>query len=176
MPDEAEYQRDADVATDAPCTVPACIATAESVDRNAARQVVVRRQPVAAVRKSGKFHFRTEDGRTVRVAARRPQLDQDELALVCATGPDGPSPKALAAGQWAGAITVCEPAAVINSWADSFAFRAADASTGRAGLRAAQIGALHAVLGYWTTRPTEPATVVMPTGTGKTETVIWPGS
>lgn len=42
----------------------------------------------------------------------------------------------------------------------------------RPGLRSPQIGALHAVLGYWTTRRKTPATVVMPTGTGKTETMV----
>src|SRR5450759_138711 len=31
---------------------------------------------------------------------------------------------------------------------------------------------MHAVLGYWTTKRTTPATVVMPTGTGKTETML----
>ncbi|MEU4517063.1 DEAD/DEAH box helicase family protein [Nonomuraea wenchangensis] len=40
------------------------------------------------------------------------------------------------------------------------------------GLRRAQLGALHCVLGHWTTASAEPATVVMPTGTGKTETML----
>lgn len=40
------------------------------------------------------------------------------------------------------------------------------------GLRAPQLGALHSILGYWTTDPQESATVVMPTGTGKTETML----
>ncbi|MGW3347902.1 DEAD/DEAH box helicase [Nonomuraea rubra] len=40
------------------------------------------------------------------------------------------------------------------------------------GLRRAQLGALHCILGHWTTASTEPATVVMPTGTGKTETML----
>jgi superfamily II DNA or RNA helicase len=34
------------------------------------------------------------------------------------------------------------------------------------------LGAVHAVLGYWTTKRATPATVVMPTGTGKTETML----
>lgn len=40
------------------------------------------------------------------------------------------------------------------------------------GLRTPQLGAMHAVLGYWTTNRKAPATVVMPTGTGKTETML----
>lgn len=39
------------------------------------------------------------------------------------------------------------------------------------GLRPPQIGALYAALAHWTTT-TEPATIVMPTGTGKTETML----
>ena len=39
------------------------------------------------------------------------------------------------------------------------------------GLRPPQIGALHAVLAHWSVS-TKPATIVMPTGTGKTETML----
>jgi superfamily II DNA or RNA helicase len=39
------------------------------------------------------------------------------------------------------------------------------------GLRRPQIGALHAALAH-ATRSTDPATIVMPTGTGKTETML----
>ncbi|MCY3650948.1 MAG: DEAD/DEAH box helicase family protein [Acidimicrobiaceae bacterium] len=42
----------------------------------------------------------------------------------------------------------------------------------RPGFRAPQKGATYAVLGYWTTDPTREATVVMPTGTGKTDTMV----
>ncbi len=40
-----------------------------------------------------------------------------------------------------------------------------------AGLRSPQIGALHAILAHWTVS-SSPATVVMPTGTGKTEAML----
>jgi superfamily II DNA or RNA helicase len=39
-------------------------------------------------------------------------------------------------------------------------------------LRPPQLGALHAVLAHWTTRSSVPATVVVPTGTAKTETML----
>ncbi|QTE30062.1 DEAD/DEAH box helicase [Pengzhenrongella sicca] len=48
----------------------------------------------------------------------------------------------------------------------------AESEPGTPGLRSPQLGAVHAVLGYWTTKATLPATVVMPTGTGKTETML----
>jgi superfamily II DNA or RNA helicase len=62
------------------------------------------------------------------------------------------------------------PAEVIASFDDAIGFN--EDSEQRPGLRAPQLGALHAVLGYWTTKRTMPATVVMPTGTGKTETML----
>jgi hypothetical protein len=64
--------------------------------------------------------------------------------------------------------------AVRASWIDRFAFRAErwDGDTPvEAGLRSPQIGALHALLAHWTVT-VEPATIVMPTGTGKTETML----
>ncbi|WP_437773473.1 DEAD/DEAH box helicase [Arthrobacter sp. KNU40] len=52
------------------------------------------------------------------------------------------------------------------------ALRLEEPAENETGLRSPQLGAIHAVLGYWTTKRTEPATVVMPTGTGKTETML----
>ncbi|MEL6896802.1 MAG: DEAD/DEAH box helicase family protein, partial [Planctomycetota bacterium] len=42
---------------------------------------------------------------------------------------------------------------------------------GSPGLRAPQLGALHSIVGYWTLE-SDPCTVVMPTGTGKTEVML----
>lgn len=52
-----------------------------------------------------------------------------------------------------------------------FRFAKDNTSLGERGLRSPQIGAIHAVLGHWSVS-TEPTTVVMPTGTGKTETML----
>lgn len=65
--------------------------------------------------------------------------------------------------------------AVRDSWADQFRYRsevrdAASAVT-RIGLRPPQIGALHAIATHWSLYNL-PATIVMPTGTGKTETML----
>lgn len=51
-----------------------------------------------------------------------------------------------------------------------FVFAAQTGST--KGLRTPQLGALHAILAYRSTEDPEPITVVMPTGTGKTETML----
>jgi superfamily II DNA or RNA helicase len=71
---------------------------------------------------------------------------------------------------WVGNLRVTDPGAVSDSWAGAFTFRAG--GEGEKGLRRAQAGALHAVLGEWSTGRTKPVTVVMPTGTGKTDTMV----
>lgn len=59
----------------------------------------------------------------------------------------------------------------IASWTNAFAYLEEDPSQGIVGLRRPQIGAVHSVHGFWSTSEA-PATVVMPTGTGKTETML----
>ncbi len=66
-----------------------------------------------------------------------------------------------------------EPATVDDveaSLAGRFRFVAED--NGAAGLRTPQLGALHAILAAQTLDSPEPVTIVLPTGTGKTETML----
>jgi hypothetical protein len=60
---------------------------------------------------------------------------------------------------------------VLDSWVGAFAYTEESRTTGREGLRRPQIGALHAIHAHWSVT-TAAATVVMPTGTGKTETML----
>jgi superfamily II DNA or RNA helicase len=70
---------------------------------------------------------------------------------------------------WRGSRRPTEPSEVRDSYAGAFPFRA----PGEPGsLRRPQIGALHSVVGYWSSGLLDPGIVVMPTGTGKTETMI----
>lgn len=66
-------------------------------------------------------------------------------------------------------------AAISGSWSGAFSFTAETndetAKELTAGLRPAQIGALHAIGSHWSLY-SQPATIVMPTGTGKTETML----
>lgn len=64
------------------------------------------------------------------------------------------------------------PEEVLGTLDGAFAFVSEDRATGKAGLRSAQAGALHAVLAHWTTNSAVAALVVMPTGSGKTDTMI----
>ena len=58
---------------------------------------------------------------------------------------------------------------VIDSWQNCFSYKSPGPDS--QGLRPAQLGALFSIKAHWTVS-NEPATIVMPTGTGKTETMI----
>ncbi|MEU5525066.1 DEAD/DEAH box helicase family protein [Streptomyces sp. NPDC047860] len=70
---------------------------------------------------------------------------------------------------WIGDSALRPPQAVLDSFVDGIGFR--DHAEPHA-LRRPQIGALHSVIGYWASGVTAPGIVVMPTGTGKTETML----
>lgn len=61
--------------------------------------------------------------------------------------------------------------AVLESWQGTFSYKTEDKENGLNGLRPPQIGAVHATHAHWTVTD-EVATIVMPTGTGKTETML----
>ncbi len=62
--------------------------------------------------------------------------------------------------------------AVLASLVDNFSLVESNEDRDRGGLRRPQVGAVHAILADWTTGSSEPITIVMPTGTGKTETML----
>ncbi|ASP35468.1 DEAD/DEAH box helicase [Labrenzia sp. VG12] len=65
------------------------------------------------------------------------------------------------------------PDEVIASWDGHFSFRTENEEKKLPGLRAPQIGALHAISAHFSVgNEHEAATVVLPTGTGKTETML----
>ena len=76
-------------------------------------------------------------------------------------------PELLAAGQDVTEI----PSRVRASWDGCFRYLEEDRSKDLIGLRSPQIGALHSVHAHWSVSE-DPATIVMPTGTGKTDTMI----
>ena len=65
------------------------------------------------------------------------------------------------------------PEQVLESWKGKFFFREENSEDGTKGLRPPQLGALHALSAHFAVgKRFEPATVVLPTGTGKTETML----
>ena len=60
---------------------------------------------------------------------------------------------------------------VLISWKDDFFYKEEDPANGLHGLRQPQVAALHSIMGHLKL-PLDAGTVVMPTGTGKTETML----
>ncbi|HEY1527880.1 MAG TPA: DEAD/DEAH box helicase family protein [Candidatus Angelobacter sp.] len=64
-----------------------------------------------------------------------------------------------------------QTSAALASWADAFRYKRENTALKIDGLRPPQIGAIYAVQAHWTIN-VDPATVVLPTGVGKTETML----
>lgn len=65
------------------------------------------------------------------------------------------------------------PEKVLRAWTNKFDFRTEDEAANLPGLRTPQIGALHAISAHFAVgKDFDAATVVLPTGTGKTETML----
>ena len=99
------------------------------------------------------------------LVAKYASVDVDELDLSEGNWVTHPAmgPKSMTAAMMA--------AAARKSWLRAFQFAEEDTQVGVIGLRKPQVGALHAIHAHWSTSG-ESATVVMPTGTGKTETML----
>lgn len=143
-----------------------------------------------SIRRVNGYETTLKSGEKLRIISAKTatQLDADLVLLV--PGATKPSKIAealeLEEGRWVnvtptniGSFDAAARAerlsAVSMSWQDAFHLREGrSAENGRPaapGLRRPQIGALHAALAH-ATRSTDAATVVMPTGTGKTETML----
>ena len=137
---------------------------------NTVKQLIVPSGSFASVsRGSTSWLVENEFGTWPAAPANLP-IPGDGLWLRLPVGSEpGPMPTSAS---WVGhtELTRSDPSDVLASYMDALSF--AEEGTGRPGLRSPQLGAVHAVLGYWTTGRMTPATVVMPTGTGKTETML----
>lgn len=154
-----------------------------------ALRLACRLQPFSIRRVNG-YEATLKSGEKLRIISAKTatQLDADLVLLV--PGATEPSKIAealeLDEGRWVNVtptnIGSLDAAArterlktVSTSWQDSFHLRegrsAENGQPAAPGLRRPQIGALHAALAH-ATRSTDAATVVMPTGTGKTETML----
>lgn len=61
---------------------------------------------------------------------------------------------------------------IVQSWEGKFQFIQEKPEADRPGLRRPQLGAVHAIAAFENSRVDDPGTVVLPTGTGKTETML----
>ena len=112
-------------------------------------------------------------GTAIRICGHEAELEAGECGFIASNEclEDGqPIPGPLTGHVVNG--TPPRPEVVLDSYADAFAFARENRQHGRPGLRPAQLGAIHAVLAHWTSGSHQPATIVMPTGTGKTDTMV----
>ena len=149
-----------------------CWATA-TIERNSVRQLIVPAGQAALTRSDDEaWHASTTAGQLWRVYPKGARYEGWDLALRSHTPVREWVRDRVVEATWLGGRELATPTAVLQTYAGAFAFIAEDAATGGHGLRRPQVGALHSVLGYWTTGRSDPATVVMPTGTGKTEVMV----
>lgn len=153
--------------------VPACFSVRRSIGGNPFRQMLIVPGVAEVVSRRSELVARMSDDLSYRIVRTRtstaegPVLSVPEsINIVSGTRIDGTGVK------WLSRVGSQDPAEVLRSLEGAFSFLEEDAERGVKGLRVPQAGAVHAVLGYWSTAPVVPATVVMPTGTGKTEVML----
>lgn len=154
-------------------SMPACWAAEEKFDRNPVRHLITpQRHATVATTKRGNV-LRSADGGEVRLVANAAKLTRGERALrprLVSVLRNTPKPEDLQELRWVGQLSLVSPGDVLASLAGAFQFKAEDDNSH--GLRVPQLGAIHALLGYWSTGATQPATVVIPTGSGKTDAML----
>lgn len=109
------------------------------------------------------------EGESIRVLLK-PRVGEKDPYLVASIGAKRIQETRPAQLAWAGGPKLVRPETVLDRLRGSFEL--VDGGVGGVGFRTPQLGAVHSVLGYWTTEPSREATVVMPTGTGKTDTMV----
>ncbi|WP_112187134.1 DEAD/DEAH box helicase family protein [Ralstonia sp. GX3-BWBA] len=124
--------------------------------------------------------FTTEHREDLYVFSKKPnisQLPQGAAVLVSSLPTDLPSTLDLSSGLWQQHPLTVAPradatASIRRSWQSAFRYVDEDSVTaGVIAMRRPQLGALHAIHAHWSVSAGV-ATVVMPTGTGKTETML----
>lgn len=156
-------------------TIPPCFADVQSIEKNPVRQILIPVQEAEIqADENGGYSVALGNGRIVPIIRDASDAPTDGFALKVSAAVYrslGDQPD-LSRAKWLGQRDPISTSTVLKSLEGSFSFKVAGNGIDGPGLRAPQIGAVHSVLGFWTTGNPEPATVVMPTGTGKTETML----
>lgn len=143
------------------------------VTDNAARQLIAGPQPAVIQNEEGALSARLDDGAVIPV--RRPgETRPPSTHLELRSASSSVTLASLTADdlRWVVDEKPVDPDSVIDQILGRFHLVVEDKSEGRPGLRVPQAGAVHAVLAHWSTEARDASTVVLPTGTGKTETML----
>jgi superfamily II DNA or RNA helicase len=169
-----------------PIILPRIYAVDEERLRNPIRQIALREQPGEGilVRYSrGRFRghiIQLSTGDEILVASDARRLPSDTRHALQANIDEASRELTSSAAKWLRHPLYRQNeqrdrselvAEVRSSWRRAFKYITEDEAKGTVGLRAPQIGALHALHAHWSVSK-EAATVVLPTGTGKTDTMI----
>ncbi|MFF0458680.1 DEAD/DEAH box helicase [Nocardia africana] len=133
-----------------------------SVAGNHVRQLLVPAGALKASTDGDKVWVANNFGRWPVVASK----PSGEVGALTAEVPNAATDTAVV---WHGDRDMMSPQRVQQSYKGAITF---DSPPAPNTLRRPQLGALHSVLGYWQSGLTSPSIVVMPTGTGKTETML----
>lgn len=149
-----------------------CWSTPIVVDGNYARQLLVRQANAAVTSEGENFQAELASGEVINIVrhAFRPKAGRTLFVPPSAHLEHYSRFTDVQGCKWLGDREPSTAEDVVASLDAAFQFR--EDAPRSPGLRVPQLGALHSLLGYWTTDPREPATVVMPTGTGKTEAMV----
>lgn len=134
-----------------------------TVEQNTVRQLLVEAETLDIIENDDGLTLSNKYGTW---PARRDSQRADGEAL---TGMIPRIHSSISRVRWEGSRALLEPSTVTASHHGTIGFRD---PTEPHSLRRPQIGALHSVIGYWTSALPDPGVVVMPTGTGKTETML----
>ncbi|MFE0116783.1 DEAD/DEAH box helicase [[Kitasatospora] papulosa] len=132
----------------------------ERFERNKVRQLLVPGGTLQAIGEAGALRVSNVYGSWPAVRAAAEAADALTAVLSDRSGQEV---------HWQGGRTAHPPNAVVESYREAIGFRPHGEPRS---LRRPQIGALHAVMGHWASGLSDPGIVVMPTGTGKTETML----
>lgn len=145
-------------------------ADSDTFEGNPVRQLIVPAAEFATVSgEADELEVENSFGRWPAAPADRPRASGTlwaSLPLGAAPG----DPVTRAAWNIPRPLLRTTPEQILSTFRSAITFN--EGTSEAPGLRSPQLGAMHAVLGYWTTKRMTPATVVMPTGTGKTETML----
>ncbi|MFI7283438.1 DEAD/DEAH box helicase [Micromonospora chersina] len=133
------------------------------VEQNVVRQLLVPQGTLEVLDDGHGLWVANEHGRWT--ATRAPTVDRN-------AGLTARLPVSQTTGvrvTWLGDRDLLPPEQVLDSYIEAIGFRH---HTQPHSLRRPQIGALHSVMGHWSSGLSDPGIVVMPTGTGKTETML----
>lgn len=145
-------------------------ARTETYESNPVKQLVVPASTFQSVSgQSDALDIRNNHGVWPAAPANRPLAD-DILWVKLPSGAKLGDRLSSASWNVPRTLPLTSPDVVLASYNDPLTLR--EGTKDSPGLRSPQLGAVHAVLGYWTTKRLAPITVVMPTGTGKTETML----